>query len=187
MTHTISYLLFLQFYKYPLYLRKMFIFVLLEFFFSFLRTYFLRAIYIFYIFFGYAGYHVTHFRWFFLLLPRLVTCLLFLLFLSVSSYYLGHCSFSPCFSHSGNWDCTKDFLLIVWTVMLQNHYEGKTVKLYFRERLFVERMHQKKTNAETLCKIWFVPFVPWSPSSMCNQDGKWVFYNYHIHIYNIYI
>ena len=54
-------------------------------------------------------------------------------------------------------------------------------------------MHQKKTNAETLCKKWFVPFVPWSPSSMSNHDGKWVFYNYHmyiyiyIYIYNIYI
>ena len=28
----------------------------------------------------------------------------------------------------------------------------------FVERLFVERMHQKKANAETLCKVWFVPF-----------------------------
>ena len=130
----------------------MFIFVLLEFFLSFLRTYFLRAIYIFYIFFGYAGYHVTPFRWFFLLLPRLVTCLLFLLFLSVSSYYLGHCSFSPCFSHSGNWDCTKDFLLIVWTVMLQNHYEGKIVELYIRERLLLKRCIRRRQMPKRYAK-----------------------------------
>ena len=25
---------------------------------------------------------------------------------------------------------------------------------------FVEKMHQKKANAEALCKIWFVPFAP---------------------------
>ena len=33
------------------------------------------------------------------------------------------------------------------------------IELYIRERLFVEKMPQKKANAETLCKIWFVPFV----------------------------
>ena len=69
--------------------------------------------------------------------------------------------------------------------MLQNYYEGKIVKLYIRERLFVERMHQKKTNSETLCKIWFVSFVPWLSSSMSR-----VFYDYHImyiYIYIIYI
>ena len=43
--------------------------------------------------------------------------------------------------------------------MLQNYYKGKLVELYIRERLFAEKMHQK-ANAETLCKIWFVPFVP---------------------------
>ena len=41
-----------------------------------------------------------------------------------------------------------------------------------RESLFVKRMHQKKTNAETLCKIWFVPFVLRLPSSMSDHDGK---------------
>ena len=41
-------------------------------------------------------------------------------------------------------------------------------------------------NAETLCKIWFFPIVPWLPSSMSNHDGKWVLYDYHIYIY-IYI
>ena len=70
--------------------------------------------------------------------------------------------------------------------MLQNYFEEKIVELYIRERLFVKKMHQKKANAETLCKIWFVPFVPWLPSSMSNHDGKWVFYDYHIYIY-IYI
>ena len=30
----------------------------------------------------------------------------------------------------------------------------------FWERLFVKKIHQNKANAETLCKIWFVPFVP---------------------------
>ena len=39
-------------------------------------------------------------RRFFLVSPRLVTCLLVLLFLFISSYYLGHCSFSPWYSHS---------------------------------------------------------------------------------------
>ena len=39
--------------------------------------------------------------------------------------------------------------MIVCTVVLQNCYEGKIVKLYIRERLFVEKMHQKKANAET--------------------------------------
>ena len=37
------------------------------------------------------------------------------------------------------------------------------VKLYIRESLFVERMHQKKANAETLWKIWFVLFVSFCP------------------------
>ena len=34
----------------------------------------------------------------------------------------------------------------------------------------------KKAHGETLCKIWFAPFLPWLPSSMSNHDGKWVFY-----------
>ena len=34
------------------------------------------------------------------------------------------------------------------------------VATYIRERLFVEKMHQKKVNTEVLCKIWFVAFVP---------------------------
>ena len=74
----------------------------------------------------------------------------------------------------------KRLLLIVCTIMLQNCFEEKNVELYIRERLFVTKMHQKKPNAETLCKIWFVPLVPWLPSSMSNHDGKWVFYDYHI-------
>ena len=114
-------------------------------------------------------------RRFFLVPPRPVFCLLFLLFLFMSSYYLGHCSFSPWYSHLGNWSCTKNFLLIICTVILQNYYEGKIVRLYIQERWFVERMHQKKANAETLCKIWFVSFVPWLPNSISNHDGKWVF------------
>ena len=36
--------------------------------------------------------------------------------------------------------------------MLQNYYEGKIVELCIRERFFVEKMHQKKVNDETLCK-----------------------------------
>ena len=44
------------------------------------------------------------------------------------------------------------------------YYEGKIVSqnciLGIKERLFVERMHQKKANAETSCKIAFVPFFP---------------------------
>ena len=87
-----------------------------------------------------------------------------LLVLSVMSrYYLGHCSISPWYSRSGNWNCTKGFSLIAFTVMLQNYHEGKIVRLYIPERLFAERMHQKKVNAETLCKIWFVLFVRWFP------------------------
>ena len=49
------------------------------------------------------------------------------------------------------------------------------------ERLLVRKMHHKKANAETLCKIWFVLFFSWLPSSMSNHDGKWVFYHYHIY------
>ena len=56
--------------------------------------------------------------------------------------------------------------------MLQNYYEGKIVKLYIRERLFAEKMHQKNANAETLCIIWFVPFVLRLPSCMSNHDGN---------------
>ena len=111
-------------------------------------------------------------RRFFLVTPHPVTCLLVLLFLFMSSYYLGHCSFSPWYSRSGNWNCTKGFLLIVCTVMLQNYYQGTIAKLYIWESLFVEKMHQKKANAKTLCKIKFVPFVPWLPSSMNNYNGK---------------
>ena len=50
-------------------------------------------------------------------------------------------------------------MFIVCTVMLQNYYKGKILKLYVGERLFLERMHQKMANAETLCKILFVSFV----------------------------
>ena len=50
---------------------------------------------------------------------------------------------------------------------------------YIRERLFVERMHQKKMNSETLGKIWFLSFAPWLPSSMSNHDRKWVFYYFY--------
>ena len=61
------------------------------------------------------------------------------------------------------------------------------IELYIRERLFVEKMHPKKAQAETLSKIWFVPFAPWLPSSMSNHYRKWVFYDYiYIYIY-IYI
>ena len=55
--------------------------------------------------------------------------------------------------------------------------------MYIQKGYLFERMHQKKANAETLCKIWFVSFVPWLPSRMSNHDGKWVFYDYHIYIY----
>ena len=100
-------------------------------------------------------------RRFFLVPPHpVITCLLVLLFLFMSSYYLGHCFFSSWYSHSGNGNCTKSFLLIVCIVMLQNYYDGKIIKLYIWEKSFVERMHQqKKVNAEILCKIWFVLFV----------------------------
>ena len=43
--------------------------------------------------------------------------------------------------------------------MLQNYYKEKILKLFVGESLFVEMMHQKKANAETLCKILFVSFV----------------------------
>ena len=77
---------------------------------------------------------------FFLVPPRSVTCLVVLLFLFMSSYCLGHCSFSPWYSRSGNWNCTKGFLLIVCTVMLQNYHEGKNckIKLYIREGYLLE-------------------------------------------------
>ena len=133
--------------------------------------YYLQVIFICYFPIGYAGYYVIPLRRLFLVPPHPGTCLLVLLFLLISIYYLEHCSFSPWYSHSGNWNCTKGFLLIVCTVMLQNYYEGKIVKLYIWEGLFVE----KKGKAETLCKNEFVPFVPWLPSSMSNHDGKWVF------------
>ena len=118
----------------------------------------------------------------FLVPPAPLTCLLVLLFLFISSYLLGHCPFWPWYSHSGNWNYTKDVLLIFCTVVLQNYYEGKIVKLYIRERLFVERMHQKEANAEKLCKTWFVPFFPWLPfSSMSDHDRNFFFfYDYHI-------
>ena len=74
------------------------------------------------------GYYIIPLRRFFLVAPRPVTCLLFLLFLFVSSYYLGRCSFSPQYSSSGNLNCRKGFLLIVSTIMLQNYYDGKVVK-----------------------------------------------------------
>ena len=106
--------------------------------------------------------------------PRPVTCLLVLSFLFISSYYLGHCSFSPWYSHSGNWNCTRLFVDCLYCNVTELLWRKNCiVKLYSRERLFVERMHQKKTNAETLCKIWFAPFVPWLPSSMSIHDGKW--------------
>ena len=37
--------------------------------------------------------------------------------LFISSYYLGHCSFSPWYSYWGNSNCTKGILLIVCTEM----------------------------------------------------------------------
>ena len=149
----------------------MFIFVLLEFF--FLRIHYLEIIFI-----------SHNLLW----LGRLLCYFPQKIFPSASSschlsacsvvftHALGHCSFPPWYSRSGNWNCTNGFLLTVCAVMPLNYCEGKYVKLYIRERLFVERMHQKKANAETLCKIWFVPFAPWLPSTMCNHDGKWVFY-----------
>ena len=56
--------------------------------------------------------------------------------------------------------------------ILRNYYEGKIVTLCIRERLFVERMYQKKIIAETLFKIGFVPYISWLPSSMSNYDWK---------------
>ena len=46
----------------------------------------------------------------------------------------GRCSFLLKYSTSGNWSCTNVFLLIVCTVMLQNYFEGRIVKLYIQER-----------------------------------------------------
>ena len=45
-------------------------------------------------------------------------------------------------------------------------------------------MHEKKVNAETLYKTWFVPFIPRLPSSLSNHDGKSVLYDYpDFHLY----
>ena len=123
--------------------------------------YYLRVIFICYVPFGYAGFYIILLRRLLLVPPRPVICLLALLLLFISNYYLGYCPFSPWHSHLGNWNCSKGFLLIVCNVMLQNYYERKIIKLYIRERLFVEKMHQKRANAERLCKIWLAPFVPW--------------------------
>ena len=48
--------------------------------------------------------------------------------------------------------CTEDVLLIVFTVMLQNYYEEKIVRLYIRERLFLEKKHQRKAIAKPYAK-----------------------------------
>ena len=56
--------------------------------------------------------------------------------------------------------------------MLQNYYDGKIFKLYIWEMQFVKRMHQKKGNAEMLCKIWFVPFIPGLPSNKIRKNKK---------------
>ena len=62
-------------------------------------------------------------------------------------------------------------------ILLMNGYYAHLSSVRFRH--FIYRgslmMHQKKANAEKLCKIWFVPFVSWLPSSMSNHDGKWVY------------
>ena len=97
----------------------------------------------------------------FILYPKAYLCLV---------YILGPFDFN--IFDWGNRNCTKGFLLIVCTVMLQTYYEGKIVELYIWEMLFVEKMHKKKANAETLCEIWFVAFVPWLPSSMSNHNDK---------------
>ena len=122
---------------------------------------------------------------FFLVPPHPGTCLLVVLFLFTSSYYVGHCYFSSWYSRSGNWICTKGFSLIVCTVMLQNYCEGKIVKLYIRERFFIEKIRQKKVNAKTLFKIWiwFGPFSLSLPRSMSNLDGKWVYVYVCVYIY----
>ena len=67
---------------YPLYLRKMFFFIFL------IYIYFLE----------------------FIICLTSSSCLLVLLFLFMSRYYSGHCSFSPWYSRSGNWNFKRIFV-----------------------------------------------------------------------------
>ena len=76
------------------------------------------------------------------------------------------------------------WLYVLW--MLQN-YKSKIVKMYIQEKWFVEKIHYKETNAETLCKIWFVSFckiwfvsfISWLPGSMSSRDEKWLCISLH--------
>ena len=116
MTHTISYCFrnFTSFHR--IYGKCLLICYFFTFFFG---IDYLQVIFISHISF------IIPLRRFFLAPPRTVTCLLVLLFFFMSSYYLGRCSFPPWHSRSGNWNCTKGFLLIVCTLMLQNYFEMK--------------------------------------------------------------
>ena len=44
-------------------------------------------------------------------------------------------------------------------------------------------IYWKDASEEDKCRIRFVPFVSWLPSSISSHDGKWDFYDYHIYIY----
>ena len=44
-------------------------------------------------------------------------------------------------------------------------------------------IYWKDASEEEKCRIRFVPFVSWLPSSISSHDGKWDFYDYDIYIY----
>ena len=159
LTHIISYL-FSQFYQFPPYLQKTFIFVLSFLFFFFQNLLCTGCFYLLYLLWlgrllcyvpqkifsrASSSCHLSSCSVVFVYLQLLLrTSLLFCLGILIQETEI----------------VQHGFLLIVCTAMLQNYYEGKIVKLYILERLFVERMHPQKPNAKTLCKIWFVPFLP---------------------------
>ena len=52
------------------------------------------------------------------------------------------------------------------------------IKLYIRERLFVEMMHQRKANAKTLCKIWSVCVFMCVCVCVCGSVYMYVYNNF---------
>ena len=159
LAHTTSCLLFLQFYQFQPYLRKMFIFVLLEF--LFFQIFFLELL--IYGLLLFAIFPLV--RKVIMLSPSedFFQCLLVLSLVSLLCCFvyvqllLRILLLFTLVQSFGKLKLQKR--LFVCTVMLQNYYEGKIVKLYIRQRSFVERVHQKKANTETLCKIWCGPFA----------------------------
>ena len=84
-------------------------------------------------------------------------------------------TFSPWYSCSEDWNCIKRLFVNCLYCNTAELLWRKNCKIVYWEGLFVNRMHQKKVNAKMACKIWFLSFVSWLPSSMSNHDGKWMF------------